>query len=114
MSAFEKQVGGGHYKDLAIQPLEYITKNNLDYIQGNIIKYATRYPLKNGIEDLDKIIHYCELAKESMRSEPVVEPPDVPVSKGFCEMCGDNGTLWDGICGPCKIKQDQVCEGCEE
>ena len=61
MSALNKQEGGDHYK-LAIQPIEYITANNLDFIRGNIIKYATRD--KNGAEDIKKIIHYCELLLE--------------------------------------------------
>lgn len=59
-SSLEKQEGGSHYK-LAIQPIEYITKNNLGFIEGNIIKYATRHRDKNGAEDIKKIIHYCEL-----------------------------------------------------
>ena len=61
MSALNKQEGGDHYK-LAIQPIEYITANNLDFIRGNIVKYATRD--KNGAEDIKKIIHYCELLLE--------------------------------------------------
>lgn len=58
------QVGGGHYKDLVIQPIEYTMKNNLNFIQGNIIKYATRYKSKNGVEDIKKIIHYAQLLIE--------------------------------------------------
>ncbi|MFN8992439.1 MAG: DUF3310 domain-containing protein, partial [Pseudomonadota bacterium] len=49
MSALDTQVGGGHYKDMAIQPLEYILANKLNFIEGNIIKYITRYHLKGGI-----------------------------------------------------------------
>lgn len=56
-----KQVGGAHYKDFAIQPVEFITKNNLGFIQGNIIKYICRYKHKNGKEDLEKIKHYVDL-----------------------------------------------------
>ena len=58
------QVGGDHYKQYAIQPIEFITKNNIPYIEGNIIKYIVRWKDKNGVEDLDKIIHYIELLKE--------------------------------------------------
>jgi len=61
-----KQEGGDHYK-LKIQPWTFITENNLSYFQGNVIKYAVRYQKKNGIEDLNKIIHYCELEIERMR-----------------------------------------------
>lgn len=68
MSAFKKQVGGTHYKEHKIQPFEFIQANNLDYLQGVVIKYIVRYKDKNGIEDLDKIIHYCELEKERIKN----------------------------------------------
>ena len=64
MSELDKQVGGSHYKDFDIQPLEFITKNKLSYIQGNIIKYVTRYKDKNGVEDLQKAKHYIDLLIE--------------------------------------------------
>ena len=60
-SALDVQVGGGHYKNMVIQPVEFITKNNLGYIEGCIIKYICRYKNKNGKQDLDKIIHFVEL-----------------------------------------------------
>ena len=61
MSALNKQVGGGHYKDLKIQPIEFIHANNLSYIEGCVIKYITRWRNKNGVEDLEKIKHYIDL-----------------------------------------------------
>ena len=64
LKATDKQIGGKHYKDFKIQPIEFITKNKLSFIQGNIIKYVCRYDKKNGNEDIDKAIHYCELLKE--------------------------------------------------
>ena len=64
-SAIDKQIGGNHYKQYQIQPIEFIVKNKLDFIQGNIIKYALRNKIgENPNEKWDKIIHYCELAKE--------------------------------------------------
>ena len=57
----ERQVGGSHYKSFHIQPYEFISKNNLSFFQGNVVKYVCRYLSKNKIEDLEKIIHYCEL-----------------------------------------------------
>ena len=57
----ERQIGGSHYKDFFIQPYEFIAKNDLSFFQGNVVKYECRYKLKNGIQDLEKIIHYCEL-----------------------------------------------------
>jgi hypothetical protein len=64
-SAFAKQVGGTHYKDMEVQPLDYILANNLGFCEGNIVKYITRYAMKGGPEDLDKVIHYAELLKEA-------------------------------------------------
>jgi hypothetical protein len=57
----DKQIGGKHYKSFHIQPYEFISKNNLSFFQGNVVKYVCRYLTKNGVEDLEKIIHYCEL-----------------------------------------------------
>ncbi len=57
----DKQVGGSHYKFFTIQPYEFIAKNNLSFFQGNVVKYVCRYLHKNGIEDLQKIKHYCDL-----------------------------------------------------
>jgi hypothetical protein len=63
--ALDRQVGSTqHYKDFKIQPIEFITANKLSFIQGNVIKYICRYDKKNGKEDIDKAIHYCELLKE--------------------------------------------------
>ena len=63
----DKQVGGNHYKSFNIQPYEFISKNDLSFFQGNVIKYVCRYLNKNGIEDLNKIIHYCELEKKKLK-----------------------------------------------
>ena len=62
--ASEEQIGGNHYKKYAIQPIEFIEKNNIPYIEGNVIKYLVRWREKNGVQDLDKAIHYIELLKE--------------------------------------------------
>ena len=56
-----RQIGGSHYKKMKIQPYEFISKNNLSFFQGCVVKYVCRYLFKNKIEDLEKIIHYCEL-----------------------------------------------------
>lgn len=55
------QVGGDHYKNLVIQPVEYIIANNLSYLQGSVIKYVTRYLNKNGVEDLKKAKHFIDM-----------------------------------------------------
>lgn len=56
------QVGGSHYKDCKIQPIEFIHANKLDFIQGNIVKYVSRHKRKNKDEDIKKIIHYALLS----------------------------------------------------
>ena len=60
-SALNIQVGGGHYKDMRIQPVEYIHANNLSFLEGNVVKYITRHKTKNKAQDIRKIIHYCTL-----------------------------------------------------
>ena len=57
----DKQIGGSHYKEFYIQPYEFISKNNLSFFQGNVIKYVCRYKNKAGIQALEKIKHYCDL-----------------------------------------------------
>ena len=62
--ATQRQIGGNHYK-AKIQPIELIIAHNLDFIDGNIVKYAVRNKKGENLkEKYDKIIHYCELAKE--------------------------------------------------
>ena len=61
----DKQVGGDHYKDCKIQPVEYIHANGLDYFEGNVIKYVTRHRTKGeGKKDIEKAIHYAQLILE--------------------------------------------------
>lgn len=65
MTNLDVQHGGRHYKDLAIQPIEYISKNKLGYFEGTAIKYLTRYKLKGKpTEDLLKAIHFIQLLLE--------------------------------------------------
>ena len=63
-SKLREQVGGDHYSKLAIQPVTYINANGLNYLQGNVIKYVTRYKDKNGLQDLEKARHYVEMLIE--------------------------------------------------
>lgn len=55
------QVGGGHYKKLRIQPVQYIHANGIPYLEGNVIKYITRWRDKGGVADLEKAKHYIDL-----------------------------------------------------
>jgi hypothetical protein len=64
MSALDTQVSGQHYKNYIIQPVEFIVKNNIAFLEANVIKYVCRHRAKNGLEDLEKAEHYIQLAKE--------------------------------------------------
>ena len=58
--ANKKQIGGRHYKGLAIQPWDYIDANGIPYLEGSAIKYLTRWRDKDGLADLRKAIHFIE------------------------------------------------------
>jgi|TARA_R110000803_G_scaffold105759_1_gene173932 hypothetical protein len=60
-TAIDKQVGGDHYKNCKIQPVEYIESNGLGFLMGNVVKYVTRYAVKKNVQDLEKAQHYIEL-----------------------------------------------------
>lgn len=58
--ANDVQVAGTHYKDKAIQPWDYIIANKLGYLEGNIVKYISRWEVKGGVDDLKKARHYLD------------------------------------------------------
>lgn len=64
MTAKDIQIGGSHYKDMVIQPGEFIRANGIGWYEGNAIKYVCRHKAKNGKQDLEKAIHYLQLAME--------------------------------------------------
>jgi hypothetical protein len=57
----KNQVGGDHYKTMAIEPVEYIARNGIGFLEGNVIKYVSRHQSKGGLEDLKKAKHYINL-----------------------------------------------------
>ena len=64
MSSWNQQVGGNHYKQFKIQPLEYALENNLGICEHAVIKYVSRWKDKGGVEDLRKARHYIDLLIE--------------------------------------------------
>jgi hypothetical protein len=71
MSALEKQVGGSHYREMLIQPVEYILANGLGFIEGSVIKYVSRWKAKGGVDDLKKARHFLDLLIEhETRDQP--------------------------------------------
>ena len=69
MSALNTQIGGTHYQMMPIQPVEFIARNKIPYLEGNVIKYLCRYRHKNGRQDLQKAAHYIELLIEMYDAE---------------------------------------------
>ena len=49
-----------HYNELKSEPLDYIIANELDFLEGNIVKYVSRYTYKGGVNDLLKARTYLE------------------------------------------------------
>lgn len=64
LSPLKHQEGGSHYKDMKIQPVEYIHANNIPFIEGCVVKYISRWRNKNGIADLEKAKHFIDLLIE--------------------------------------------------
>lgn len=87
MTALNKQIAGNHYKDLKIQPVEFIHANGIGYLEGNAIKYLTRWRAKGGLADLEKAKHYIELLIElefPKESAPVGEILDTVACSDAC------------------------------
>lgn len=75
--AMQRQAGGAHYKNLAIQPLEYAQRNQLNYAEANVVKYVSRHRQKGGREDIEKAIHMLECLLEL----------EYPIDEVFDEEC---------------------------
>ena len=68
-SALDTQVSGNHYKGMAIQPAVFITKNNIGFLEGCVIKRMCRWKAKDGRKDLEKAIHEIQLLLELTNDE---------------------------------------------
>jgi hypothetical protein len=73
-SALTAQVGGDHYKAMKIQPAEYIHANNIGFLEGNAIKYVSRWKTKGGKADLLKAIHCIQLELEESADNVAKSP----------------------------------------
>jgi hypothetical protein len=69
MNQNDRQVAGDHYKKLEIQTWDYITANDIGYMEGNVIKYVTRWKDKGGLKDLLKAKHYLDKLIEDANIE---------------------------------------------
>lgn len=77
MSSLDVQVDGDHYKKYKIQPAMYSHTNKLDWYQGEIVKYITRFRDKGKQKDLEKIIHLVQvlIELEYPDTTEIVQPP---------------------------------------
>jgi hypothetical protein len=66
MTALDTQKGGTHYKECKIQPVEFIEANNLQFLEGCIIKRLCRHDKETGKgrQDIEKVIHEAQLLLE--------------------------------------------------
>jgi len=71
LGALDEQVGGDHYKDCKIQPLEYAYANDLNVCEHAIVKYITRHRKKGQVQDLEKVIHYARLEAKLTYGEDI-------------------------------------------
>ena len=75
MSAYDKQIGGSHYRSLKIQPSKFVIENELLFPEGSVIKYICRHRFKNGKEDLLKAMHFIEMIIERDYSKTETKNP---------------------------------------
>ena len=76
--ALDRQVGGSHYKDMAIQPLEFISANKIPFAEGCVIKYVVRHKSKGKREDLEKAIHLLQFIIERDYTVVVMDSSILP------------------------------------
>jgi hypothetical protein len=108
LTASKSQVGGGHYRALAIQPSEFIHRNGLGWCEGNAIKYVCRHKAKNGRQDIEKAIHYLQLLLEWEYPDA---PPNRPNPHGPA-----HAAVPAAAADQCGLYRDQLrgCVSCEE
>ena len=76
------QVGGDHYRSKAVQPWDFIVSNGMGYLDGNVVKYVSRYRDKGGLQDLKKAMHYLEKLIEVEKLKQAIVSSH-PVDSGF-------------------------------
>ncbi len=72
VSALDSQIGGDHYRQGGIQPVQYIEANALGFLEGCVVKRLTRHnrPTGKGLQDIDKAIHELQLLRELRYGAP--------------------------------------------
>ena len=90
-----KECGGTHYQQFAMQPIELIVACKWDFIQGNIAKYLLRAKYKNGQEDIDKAAHYCELGRQLQLVDECID--NNAIINAFIRINGLDVEFWSRI-----------------
>ena len=57
------------YYRKGIETTDYIVSHSMNYLEGNIIKYITRYKDKGGLEDIEKAEWYLARLKKELLEE---------------------------------------------
>lgn len=90
-----KECGGTHYQQFAMQPIELIVACKWNFIQGNIAKYLLRAKYKNGQEDIDKAVHYCELGRQLKLFDECID--NNAIINAFIRINGLDVEFWSRI-----------------
>ena len=90
-----KEIAGTHYKEYKMQPIELIVACKWDFIQGNIAKYLSRAKYKNGQEDIEKSIHYCEFGKLLQDEGKIID--NTVIINTYIRINGLNHEFWSRI-----------------
>ena len=92
MNTLDTQIGGTHYTDLKSQPLDLIATLDLDFFQGNVVKYLTRYPYKGDpVSDLQKAADYCRKAHAKLNYKMMLGTQKTRATYGVEAHCEANG-----------------------
>jgi hypothetical protein len=58
-----------HYTQGKIEVIDFILDQKMNFLEGNVIKYVSRYKFKNGIEDLKKAAFYLNKLIEELNGQ---------------------------------------------
>jgi len=86
--ALDQQVGGKHYKDLKIQPIEYAQANQMNACEFSVVKYITRHKFKDGLKDLEKGKHFIDMLIQMEYPQPEKED-EIFFSEGMVTMTAE-------------------------
>ena len=90
-----KEIAGTHYQEYKMQPIELIVACKWDFMQGNIAKYLLRAKYKNGKEDIDKAVHYCEFGRTLQEDDNGID--NTAIIHSFIRINGLNEDFWSKV-----------------